>query len=478
MGNRFFLLLLAGSFACNLDLSQQRPPLNGSTLSSAIRRAALRNRCPAPEGLFLNDNEIEFLPETSEFTELAWACSGNPFSDVEAAFDPCKELCANNTQCAYISLLATRCLLYSSSGCNSTKNDIVANVTASYRKDATLADMDYFKAVKELDLSNNKFVEVSPGIGGLGQLTQLLLGGNQITTLPEYGFPRLTSLRYLKLANNSLTNLTGSGLFGPQLTDLILNRNNLSSFPPGIFRSLGNLRFLDFAFNKFSTLPPKVFSNLTSLKALYLDVNPLTSLQKGAFDGLSRLEDLRMESALASSLPNTIFRPLTSLTLLSMIGWRQLTEIPSDLFFGLSNLQEIVMSGSNLTAIPSGLFQNLSSLTSLEFHGAPLLKSLPFDLFTGLSKLTRLEMGPAMCSGWVVCPGRAIVGNKLRTFRVNPTASPSSAPTASPTLSPTTPVPTSHRWCSLFCNFGLLIVLVLLEATISDKGQSDRRGPD
>jgi len=445
------ILLFLSVHGCYLDLSKQRPPLTGATLARALRRAVQKSRCTAPDGLYLSDNQIESLPGAFDFTELAWSCSGNPFSDVEVTLDQCKSLCANNTQCAYISLLPTRCLLYSSD-CNSTgvKNEIVANVTASYRKDATLADLDLFKTAKELDLSNNNFVEVPAGIGGLSQLTQLLLSSNQITKLPDYGFPRLTSLRYLKLNNNNLTNLT-SGLFGPQLTDLILNHNMLSSFPQGVFGGLSNLRFLDFAYNKFSTLPPKVFSNLTSLSALYLDANPLATIQQGAFDGLGRLDDLRMESALVSSLPEAIFRPLTSLTYLSMIGWRQLTDLPPGLFVGLSNLQDIVMSGANLTSLPSELLRGLTKLEGLEFQGNPI-SSLPFDIFRGLSQLTRLDVGTATaaCSNRITCAGQAVVSNKLRPFRVSPTNSPSQAPSISPTmvtLSPTrvpTKPPTSE----------------------------------
>ena len=70
----------------------------------------------------------------------------------------------------------------------------------------------------------------------LTSLTELNLGGNDLSTLPAGIFDELTSLTSLHLGDNDLSTLPG-GIFDEltSLTELSLSENDLSTLPDGIF---------------------------------------------------------------------------------------------------------------------------------------------------------------------------------------------------------------------------------------------------
>ena len=191
---------------------------------------------------------------------------------------------------------------------------------------------------------------------GLSSLTGLLLGGNQLTSLPGDIFRGLSSLEWLRLGGNQLTSL-----------------------PQGIFRGLSSLKSLDLQNNQLTSLSEDVFSALTSLQVLVLHSNQLTSLPANILSGLSSLENINLQKNQLTSLPGDIFSGLTAMTDLYLHD-NQLSSLPEDVFKGLGSLAFLNLHNNQLASLPRGIFSGLSSLEWLRLDGNQLT-TLPAAVF-------------------------------------------------------------------------------------------------
>ena len=154
---------------------------------------------------------------------------------------------------------------------------------------------------------------------GLTALTELGLGGNALSTLPDDVFKPLTALTGLHLFDNDLSTLPAGVFAGlTALTELYLFDNALSTLPAGVFAGLTALTILDLIDNDLTTLPAGVFAGLTALTELYLDANALTTLPAGVFAGLTALTELSLFDNDLTTLPAGVFEPLTALTGLNL----------------------------------------------------------------------------------------------------------------------------------------------------------------
>ncbi len=140
----------------------------------------------------------------------------------------------------------------------------------------------------------------------LTALTNLYLGGNALTTLPE-GVDGLTALIELHLNDNAFTTLP-AGVFDEltALESLHLNDNALTTLPEGVFDELTALRSLHLNDNAFTTLPAGIFDELTAMIRLDLYGNAFTTLPTGIFDGLFALTTLDLKDNAVDPLPLTV----------------------------------------------------------------------------------------------------------------------------------------------------------------------------
>ena len=190
---------------------------------------------------------------------------------------------------------------------------------------------------------------------GLSSLGSLILGGNQLRSLPEGVFSGLTALWELHLYEN-------------QLTDL----------PVGVFSGLTTLKTINMGGNNLTSLREDVFAGLSSLTKLWIDVNKLSSLPENVFSGLSSLQNLSLSNNQLSSLPENVFSGLSSLVVL-YLGNNQLKSLPSDVFSGLSLLSTLHLFKNQLRELPDGVFSGLPNLTSL-FMGDNVVAPLPITV--------------------------------------------------------------------------------------------------
>ena len=148
----------------------------------------------------------------------------------------------------------------------------------------------------ELRLTNNRLSSLEEGMFiGLSTLQSLHLNGNRLTSLPDHVFAGMPVLEEMQLSRNQLRSVTRETFSGlPLLARLWLYENRLEAagLPDGVFSDLTSLWFLDLDNNQLTDLSGAEFSGLTSLGNLDLSENLLTSLPEGVFSGMFRLFSL------------------------------------------------------------------------------------------------------------------------------------------------------------------------------------------
>ena len=147
---------------------------------------------------------------------------------------------------------------------------------------------------------------LSPRVGHLGDLLQLILAGNGLALLPpEFG--QLSKLKLLDVSHNQLTELPRSLYSLPALQTLLLAHNHLTdtSFPAlpegGLLPSLHHVDFTD---NHLTELPPFVYS-CHGLLELRASDNSIAVLEAG-IGSLVGLRQLQLQRNKLIMLPSEL----------------------------------------------------------------------------------------------------------------------------------------------------------------------------
>ncbi|KAB2595751.1 receptor-like protein 12 [Pyrus ussuriensis x Pyrus communis] len=289
---------------------------------------------------------------------------------------------------------------------NLSRNNLTGQITPEIGK---------LQSLDSLDLSNNQIHGFSLGgrlssqVGNLTHLQYLDLSGNEFASVENLNswLPRLSSLTYLGLSLNNLSNsydwleainmlpkltnlsLIGCGLPAPLIhSSTLFNINSSKSLAhvdlfsnqltSSIFLWLSNynasLVHLDLSFNQLVGSIPHVLGNMSSLVVLHL-----------------------FENQLVGSIPYVLGN-LSSLAILDLSGNQIEGGIPQS-FSKLCNLQTLDLSYNTLEGVVSeSHFSNLSKLTFLRLSSNSLALSFnsnwvpPFQL--ELIHLGSCKMGP------------------------------------------------------------------------------------
>ncbi|KAK7206497.1 phosphatase 2C-domain-containing protein [Myxozyma melibiosi] len=240
----------------------------------------------------------------------------------------------------------------------------------------------------ELDISFNSISELPPEIGQLCALETLAFTNNKLTGVLPNTFENLTSLKFLDIRYNDLTNvdvimtLPRLEVFCSShnsvsrlekharrmrvlhlnqnpvtrfqipmtmatLTTLNLANAKMSSFPDGLFDMIPNLEKLDLDKNHFGAIPPEI-GKLKRLTKFTCVGNSLASLPP-EIGSLVELRELDVHSNSLSSLPSEIWQ--------------------------LANLEILNVSSNNLEAFPIFVYHNNSTTGSASETGT--LKAIP-----------------------------------------------------------------------------------------------------
>ena len=279
-----------------------------------------------------------------------------------------------------------------------------------YGNDLTnkLGQFERFLFLTYLDLSNN--LKFAPGCHSFDNLTGLKLLNLSLTNLEK-----LEPCVFSKLYN---------------LETLRLHESGMRYLSVDLFRNLNSLNLLDLSSNKFSEISNNTFASLQNLTLLDLYDNLLV-LNSHSFFGLSKLEFLLLDFCRVpniTSIPVTIFRPLTQLIEISLGGMcsfhrynckviDQRLGLISSLeiltmdnfvinllgtgFASLSHLQKIhfmdftnlFQSSCNVTTLSNKTFQSLtnSPISKITLQWCKINKIMPFT-FSMFKNLTYVEL--------------------------------------------------------------------------------------
>ena len=248
--------------------------------------------------------------------------------------------------------------------------------------------------VTELDLGGNELTgPIPPELGSLTGLTSLRLSFNNLTgpIPPQLG--NLASLEWLGLGDNELTgpippelgSLTG-------LTRLRLSYNNLTGPIPPELGNLANLTELWFSSNNLSDPIPPELGNLVNLTYLGLSFNNLTSAIPSTLGNLASLRTLNLyENDLSGPIPPELSN-LASLKTLVLANNDLTGPIPPELG-NLANLESLLLDDNDLTGPVPPEFGGMSSLRRLSLtSNSGMSGALPARL-TDLRQLESLLAG-------------------------------------------------------------------------------------
>ncbi|XP_057815085.1 plant intracellular Ras-group-related LRR protein 7 [Cryptomeria japonica] len=165
------------------------------------------------------------------------------------------------------------------------------------------------RAVRTLDMTHNKLVEIPLEIGSLANLQRLIVSENLLERLP-ITLGKLQSLKVLALDDNRLTTLPDELGLLVRLERLSVSSNSLISLPETI-GSLRNLMQLNVSSNHLKFLPESIGSCF-SLEELLANGNSIEDLPL-SLCRLANLKSLSLSNNHISQLPQNLLSDCTSL---------------------------------------------------------------------------------------------------------------------------------------------------------------------
>ncbi|KAL3739162.1 hypothetical protein ACJRO7_020544 [Eucalyptus globulus] len=232
-----------------------------------------------------------------------------------------------------------------------------------------------------LGLHNNSLIgEIPKNISGCVDLVMLLLGNNQLIGEIPGDLGSLLKLRWLNLYANNLTGSVPSSIGNlSSLEILYLTQNNLGGSIPQVLGHLSNLHLLGIGFNRLSGTIPSSLLNLSSL--IMFDV-ARNQIQGTLPAGIAhKLQDLEFFSVTENQLQGPIPPSISNCTKLDVL------QIGSNKFSG---------------KVPS--WENLFKLGRFQIFGNQLGSGKPEDLsflcsLTNSTKLEYVSIGKNKFSG-------------------------------------------------------------------------------
>ncbi|GJS01818.1 probable LRR receptor-like serine/threonine-protein kinase [Tanacetum coccineum] len=244
------------------------------------------------------------------------------------------------------------------------------------------------KRVVTLNLWSGGFSgSVSPAVGNLSFLRELLLHNNSFTGSVPHEVGKLSRLRRLGLSNNSLSGEITSNISQClNLLELDLSGNDFIGVIPNEFEALNKLVFINLHSNNLTGEIPKFIGNFTSLQFISGLGN---NFQGNIPDTLGHLSNLWFfgfaSNNLSGILPPSFFN-ISSLTNIDLPNNQIGGTLPADIAIRFPGLKFLNLPINKLTGpIPVSL-SNASNLEVLALNENAFTGSVPrFDLLERLT---------------------------------------------------------------------------------------------
>ncbi|KAJ9559334.1 hypothetical protein OSB04_013948 [Centaurea solstitialis] len=233
---------------------------------------------------------------------------------------------------------------------------------------------------------------ISPAIGNLSFLRELLLHNNSFTGNIPQEVGKLSRLTRLGLSNNSLSGEIPSNISHCRnLIELDLSANNLVGFIPNELESLTKLQHINFHSNELTGEIPKFIGNFTSLAFI---------------------------SGLGNNFYGNIPETLGKLSKLWFFGFamNNLSGVLPPSFFNISSLTNIDLPDNRISgSLPSDIAQRFPGLIFLNLPINKLSGPIPISL-SNATNLEHLALNENAFTGNVPSFSRL---RRLRNFAVN-----------------------------------------------------------
>ena len=209
-------------------------------------------------------------------------------------------------------------------------------------------------------------------------------------------FEKLTELIVLSLSFMENSNISSATFypFRASLTEVRVIHCGLRRLHVDMFKYLSKLVILDLSQSDITSLPGSIFAPLTHLSQLNIVRNKLKVISGELLRPLRLLG--RLYIGFNSHLNVTLGEEFLNMTRLQhlLLSGINLTSLNNDTFRHLrhSPLVEVDMSNCHLRAISNGAFLPLRNLTVLTLNNNPLNNSVLRDAFYGLQGLPLQEL--------------------------------------------------------------------------------------
>lgn len=174
----------------------------------------------------------------------------------------------------------------------------------------------------------------------------------------------------------------------PHTWYLYLQNNLIEGITADSFKNATSLRWLNLNRNKITNegVDDSVFSGMSHLAHLYMDDNLLSSVPTKL---PASLEHLRLSRNRISKIPSGVFNGLNKLNLLDLQGNKLMDDAVTEVSLkGLNNLVQINLAKNQLTTMPIGLPPTTTQL----FLDGNNIEKIPAGYFKDLPKVAFLRL--------------------------------------------------------------------------------------